>query len=55
VHPDEPAAYLRSVCLGPFLEHLPADLRDDFLAAVLAEAGEPLELDYVRLNIVASV
>jgi trans-aconitate 2-methyltransferase len=53
VHPEEPAAYLRSVCLGPFLEQLPDDLREAFLAAVLHEAGEPLELDYVRLNIVA--
>ncbi len=53
VNPEEPAAYLRSVCLGPFLDHLPQDLRDGFLAAVLREAGEPLELDYVRLNIVA--
>jgi len=53
VAPDEPAAYLESVCLGPFLDTLPDDLRRGFLAEVLREAGDPLELDYVRLNIVA--
>jgi trans-aconitate 2-methyltransferase len=54
VVPDEPAAFLRSVCLGPFLEGLPDELREGFLEAVLREAGEPLELDYVRLNIAAT-
>ena len=53
VHPEHPAAYLESVCLGPFLDGLPQELRTGFLEAVMDEAGEPLELDYVRLNMVA--
>ena len=32
VTPDEPAAYLRSVCLGPHLERLPEELRDAYVA-----------------------
>jgi trans-aconitate 2-methyltransferase len=51
--PDEPAAFVRTICLNPQLEHLPAELHDGFVAEVLAEAGDPLVLDYVRLNIVA--
>jgi trans-aconitate 2-methyltransferase len=51
--PDEPEAFARTICLNPQLEHLPAELHDAFVADVLAEAGDPLVLDYVRLNIVA--
>jgi trans-aconitate 2-methyltransferase len=51
--PDEPEAFVRTICLNPQLEHLPAELHDAFVADVLAEAGDPLVLDYVRLNIVA--
>ena len=43
--------FLRTVTLGPHLELLPEGLRDQFVAAVASELGEPLELDYVRLNI----
>jgi trans-aconitate 2-methyltransferase len=53
VRPDEPYAYLRTVCLGPFLERMPADLHGRFVREVAAACGDPLELDYVRLNIVA--
>jgi trans-aconitate 2-methyltransferase len=49
--PPEPEAFLRAVCLHPHTERLPAQLRDAYLADVLAEVGEPLVLDYVRLNI----
>lgn len=49
--PDEPAAFVRTICLNPQLERLPADLHDAYVADVLAEAGDPLVLDYVRLNI----
>jgi trans-aconitate 2-methyltransferase len=52
VVPDDPGDYLRTVCLGYHLEQLPAELRDGYVEAVL-ERCEP-ELDYVRLNIVAS-
>jgi trans-aconitate 2-methyltransferase len=51
VVPDDPTDYLRTVCLGYHLEQLPDELRDDYVQAVRAEAGD--ELDYVRLNITA--
>ena len=51
--PDEPRAYLETVCIGPYLERLdPAD-HEHFLDAVMARLGERPALDYVRLNIVA--
>ena len=53
VRPDEPRAYLETVCLGPYLERLREPDRAPFVAAVLERMGE-LELDYVRLNIVAT-
>ena len=43
--------FLRTVTLGPHLAGLPAHRHDAFVDAVAAELGEPLELDYVRLNI----
>jgi trans-aconitate 2-methyltransferase len=49
--PPEPEAYLRTVVLRPQYELLPPELRDAFVADVLAAAGTPLVLDYVRLNI----
>ncbi len=49
--PTEPHAYLTSVCLGHHLEQLPAGLRERYVEAVAQRIGEPLELDYVRLNI----
>jgi trans-aconitate 2-methyltransferase len=51
VEPPEPATYLRTVCLHPHMERLPEDLRDPYIADVLAATGQPLQLDYVRLNI----
>jgi len=51
--PPEPAAFVRTICLNPQLELLPASLHDAYVADVLAQAGEPLVLDYVRLNIQA--
>lgn len=51
--PDQPEDYLRAVCLGPHLERLPAELHDEFVRVVAGRCGKPLELDYVRLNIVA--
>jgi trans-aconitate 2-methyltransferase len=52
VVPDDPGDYLRTVCLGYHLEQLPEELRDGYVEAVL-ERSDP-ELDYVRLNIMAS-
>jgi trans-aconitate 2-methyltransferase len=53
VNPDEPRAYLETVCLGPHLERLPKNTHERFLDAVMARLGEHPTLDYVRLNIVA--
>ena len=52
ISPEDPEDYLRTICLGYHLEQLPEDLRDDYVRAVLERSGG--ELDYVRLNIVAS-
>jgi trans-aconitate 2-methyltransferase len=53
VAPADPPDFLRSVTLGVHLPRLPRELQDAFVETVLARAGEPLELDYVRLNIEA--
>jgi trans-aconitate 2-methyltransferase len=49
VTPPEPAAFLRTVCLGPHLDRLPGELQTAFVEAVCERCGT--ELDYVRLNI----
>ena len=51
--PAEPIAFLATVNLGPQLERLPDELKDPFVAEVAEGMGEPLVLDYVRLNIEA--
>jgi trans-aconitate 2-methyltransferase len=53
VTPEEPLAFLRTVTLGPHLAQLPQELRQPFAEAVADRMGEPLKLDYVRLNIEA--
>jgi trans-aconitate 2-methyltransferase len=53
VRPEEPREFLRTVVLHPFLARLPEHEREDFLEAVIERLGEPVELDYVRLNISA--
>jgi trans-aconitate 2-methyltransferase len=49
--PEHPLEFLATVTLGPHLARLPDELHDDFTKAVAAEMGDPLTLDYVRLNI----
>jgi trans-aconitate 2-methyltransferase len=51
--PDEPREFLSTIVLGPHYQHLPEDLREPFMDDVLAELGEPVIVDYVRLNIEA--
>ena len=51
--PPEPAEFLRTVCLGPHVDRLPEGLRDRYVRDVLVAEPEPLELEYVRLNIEA--
>ena len=53
IDPEDPSAYLRAICLGSFLEQLPAELHADFVAQARAELPEPLRIGYVRLNILA--
>lgn len=53
--PPSPAEFLATVCLGPHMDRLPEQLGESFVADVLAAEPEPLALDYVRLNIAASV
>ncbi len=51
--PPEPREFMRTVTLGPHLAHLPEKLRDDFVDAIAERMGDPVTLDYVRLNIEA--
>ena len=44
---------MRTVCLVRHLDPLPDELRGPFIDRVLARAGHPLVLDYVRLNMTA--
>jgi len=53
VQPSRPLEFISTVTLGPVLDQLPEEKRRPFAEAVLAEEGEPLVLDYVRLNIEA--
>jgi trans-aconitate 2-methyltransferase len=53
VSPGDPRAFIETVCLVRHLDPLPAELRGAFLDRVLAGAGEPLVLEYVRLNMTA--
>ena len=43
--------FLRTVTLGPHLRRLAPERHETFVEAVARELGDPLELDYVRLNI----
>lgn len=45
--------FVQTVCLLRHLEPLPDQLREPFVDRVLAQAGHPLVLDYVRLNMTA--
>jgi trans-aconitate 2-methyltransferase len=53
VTPDDPRAFVQTVCLVRHLDPLPADLRDRFVDRVMDHFGDPLVLDYVRLNMTA--
>jgi trans-aconitate 2-methyltransferase len=52
--PPEPRRFLAAVILNPFLARLPAELEEDFLEHVHERLGDPLVVDYVRLNIDAT-
>jgi trans-aconitate 2-methyltransferase len=51
VEPAEPVEFARTVCLGNHLQELPEELREPFAQEVVRRSGDPLVLEYVRLNI----
>ncbi len=51
ITPEEPEEYLRTINLGAHLDRLPAELHVAFVRAVLAQLGDPVTIDYVRLNL----
>jgi trans-aconitate 2-methyltransferase len=53
VTPADPRAFVQTVCLVRHLDPLPEELRGPFIDQVLERAGEPLVLEYVRLNMTA--
>ena len=50
---DDAAGYLGAICLGSFLERLPAELHEPFVEAAVQRLGSPLRVEYVRLNMLA--
>jgi trans-aconitate 2-methyltransferase len=51
--PEEPREFLSTIVLGPHVQRLPEELREPFMDEVMALLGEPVVIDYVRLNIEA--
>jgi trans-aconitate 2-methyltransferase len=49
--PEHAREFLSTIVLGPQVQQLPVELREPFTDEVLAELGEPVVFDYVRLNI----
>ena len=49
--PDHPREFLATIVLGPHVQQLPEDLRERFMDDVMDALGEPVIVDYVRLNI----
>jgi trans-aconitate 2-methyltransferase len=47
---EDPAPFVRTVCLVRHLDRLPPERQEAFVDAVLARCERPFELDYVRLN-----
>jgi trans-aconitate 2-methyltransferase len=53
VQPQEPRAFVATVVLAKHVDRLPAQLRDEFVDAVIGSMPRPLVFEYVRLNISA--
>ncbi len=49
--PEHAREFLETIVLQPHVQALPPELRERFMDEVLAELGEPVVVDYVRLNI----
>ncbi len=54
VVPPDPKEYLSTIVLGAHLERLPQELRMPFVESTMAGLGEPVTIDYIRLNIDAT-
>jgi trans-aconitate 2-methyltransferase len=52
--PEHPREFLATIVLGPHVQQLPESLREQFMDEVLEQLGEPVVVDYVRLNIDAT-
>jgi trans-aconitate 2-methyltransferase len=52
--PEHPREFLATIVFGPHVQRLPEDLREPFLDDLLAMLGQPVVVDYVRLNIDAT-
>jgi trans-aconitate 2-methyltransferase len=52
--PEHPREFLATIVLGPHVQQLPESLREPFMDDVLERLGEPVVVDYVRLNIDAT-
>jgi trans-aconitate 2-methyltransferase len=52
--PEHPREFLSTIVLGPHVQQLPEQLRESFMDDVLASLGEPVIVDYIRLNIDAT-
>jgi trans-aconitate 2-methyltransferase len=49
--PEHPREFLATIVLGPHVQRLPEELREPFMDDVLDVLGEPVVVDYIRLNI----
>jgi trans-aconitate 2-methyltransferase len=49
--PDQPREFLSTIVLGPHVQRLPEALREPFMDEVMDVLGEPVVVDYIRLNI----
>jgi trans-aconitate 2-methyltransferase len=49
--PEHAREFLSTIVLGPHVQQLPEELREPYMDEVLAELGQPVIVDYVRLNI----
>jgi trans-aconitate 2-methyltransferase len=51
--PEHPREFLTTIIFAPHCKALPEQLREPFMDEVIATVGEPVVIDYVRLNIQA--
>jgi trans-aconitate 2-methyltransferase len=49
--PEHPREFLSTIVLGPHVQRLPEQLREQFMDDAMQAIGEPVVVDYVRLNI----